>query len=356
MRRWIDALEMPPTAGLPLRFGDLRAGSAASLAQTVAPWTGTPDTITTCSGTAALVVALRCLAAQQDDRREVIVPAYTCPLVALAVAHCGLRLRLCDTLPGHFAMDPGALRALLGPQTLAVVPADLGGLAGIHGRRARPGARMRRLRHRGCRPGTGRPPRRRHARRHGGRYRRLQPRRRQGTEHLRRRPAGRTRPGPASGPARCRAMHAAVRARMGTAAQPGAARLLAALYRPRGLPLAYGRTVASRAAPRRPDRRRRRPFPDADSAASSRSAGARASPHARPRACPISCGERAHRRHNACRASPRYPACACSRRRAARRAPGPSSCFAVPGRHCARPSWTPCGPAASVSASYSSTR
>ncbi|KGI77753.1 aminotransferase class I/II-fold pyridoxal phosphate-dependent enzyme [Oleiagrimonas soli] len=125
MRRKTDAREIPPTAGLPLRLGDLRGGQPA-LAQVLAPYSGCEDALLTCSGTAALVVALRMLA-QRSERREVIVPAYTCPLVAIAVAHCGLRLRLCDTQPGHFAMDPDALHAQLGPQTLAVIPAHLGG-------------------------------------------------------------------------------------------------------------------------------------------------------------------------------------------------------------------------------------
>ncbi|RAP57479.1 DegT/DnrJ/EryC1/StrS family aminotransferase [Oleiagrimonas sp. MCCC 1A03011] len=120
-----DRREIPPTAGLPLQFGDLY-GRADPLPHALAPFLGTADALTTCSGTAALVVALRALASI-SERREVIVPAYTCPLVAIAVAHCHLQLVLCDTLPGHFALDPESLQRLAGPETLAVVPAHLGG-------------------------------------------------------------------------------------------------------------------------------------------------------------------------------------------------------------------------------------
>jgi perosamine synthetase len=118
--------EIPPTAGLQLDAGDLRPLRGADLAGALAALTDRPDALLTCSGTAALVVALQTLA-EHSSRREVVVPGYTCPLVVLAIAHCGLRARLCDTRPGHFEMDPATLEALTGPQTLAVVPAHLGG-------------------------------------------------------------------------------------------------------------------------------------------------------------------------------------------------------------------------------------
>ncbi|QWF17537.1 DegT/DnrJ/EryC1/StrS family aminotransferase [Lysobacter capsici] len=121
--------ELPPTAGLPLRWGDFRPGSPRTLSDSLAALIELPpDRLTlTCSGTAALVVALTALQRRGRQRRDVIVPAYTCPLVALAVAHCGLRLRLCDLRRGHFDMDADALRRLCGPNTLAIVPTHFGG-------------------------------------------------------------------------------------------------------------------------------------------------------------------------------------------------------------------------------------
>lgn len=79
-----------------------------------------------CSGTAALVLALTQLS-RLSARRTVIIPAYTCPLVAIAVAHCGLKLRLCDLAPGHFDLDHAMLDALCDQDTLAIVPTHLGG-------------------------------------------------------------------------------------------------------------------------------------------------------------------------------------------------------------------------------------
>lgn len=118
--------EVPPTAGLPLHARDLLPIGVPDLAARLAPLTGRREVLVTCSGTAALVIALTTLA-RSTNRPEVVIPAYTCPLVPMAVAHCGLQVRLCDTRAGHFEMDPMRLRELVGPSTLAVVPAHLGG-------------------------------------------------------------------------------------------------------------------------------------------------------------------------------------------------------------------------------------
>ncbi len=121
-----DHREVPPTAGLPLRTGDFFPGRRGSLPRAMAALTGDADALLTCSGTAALVVALTALA-RTSPRREVVVPAYTCPLVAIAVARSNLTLRVCDTRPGHFEMAPAVLRRICSSDTLAVVPAHLGG-------------------------------------------------------------------------------------------------------------------------------------------------------------------------------------------------------------------------------------
>jgi perosamine synthetase len=119
--------EIPPTAGLPLRLGDLFPQQAA-LGETLAAQLGTPPLQLECSGTAALLVALRTLSELAPDRRTVVVPAYTCPLVAIAVSSLGLELRLCDLRPHHFDMDPRALAEVCDSDTLAVMPTHLAGL------------------------------------------------------------------------------------------------------------------------------------------------------------------------------------------------------------------------------------
>ncbi|WP_240148018.1 DegT/DnrJ/EryC1/StrS family aminotransferase [Luteibacter yeojuensis] len=119
--------EIPPSAGLPLRATDLlpRRGDLPGL---LAGQLGIPVPLLTSSGTAALLIALATLKERAPDRRVVVVPAYTCPLVAIAVHTLGLGLRLCDTRPGHFDMDPEALARACTADTLAVIPTHLGGL------------------------------------------------------------------------------------------------------------------------------------------------------------------------------------------------------------------------------------
>lgn len=118
--------EVPPTAGLPLSWRDLRSASGQHLAPALANLLGIRHAQLECSGTAALVVALTTLQ-RNSPRRQVIVPAFTCPLVALAVAHCGLELVLCDMAENSLDMCPEQLFQLCGEMTLAIIPTHLAG-------------------------------------------------------------------------------------------------------------------------------------------------------------------------------------------------------------------------------------
>jgi len=123
------SFEVPPTAGLPPHWGDLwpfAANANGTLAQRAAQFLHTDWVQAECSGTASLVVALTAMQ-RIAGRRAVVVPAYTCPLVALAVEHCGLQLRICDLAPGSIDFDAAQLAALCDHDTLAVVPTHLAG-------------------------------------------------------------------------------------------------------------------------------------------------------------------------------------------------------------------------------------
>ncbi|MGN6740284.1 DegT/DnrJ/EryC1/StrS family aminotransferase [Dyella sp.] len=119
--------EIPPTAGLPLQAADLLPRRDA-LTATLATQLGAPPLQLECSGTAALLVALHALKARAPNRSVVVAPAYTCPLVAIAVHRMGLTLRLCDTRPGHWDLDPQALTQACREDTLAILPTHLAGL------------------------------------------------------------------------------------------------------------------------------------------------------------------------------------------------------------------------------------
>ena len=118
--------EIPPTAGLPLRLRDLLAREPQPLEEGLKHFLGVPRLRVECSGTAALVVSLTALK-RRSARRRVIVPAYTCPLVAFAVLHCGLVPVPCDVRAGDFQFDLGQLSGLCDRNTLALIPTHLGG-------------------------------------------------------------------------------------------------------------------------------------------------------------------------------------------------------------------------------------
>ena len=118
--------ELPPTAGLPLQAGDLRPGRSGT-PQGLGLALQLPTPVVTSSGSAALWILLETLKAERPGRRTVIVPGFTCPLVAIAARQAGLTLRLCDTRRDHFDLDPEHLRTLCTDQTLAVITTHLGG-------------------------------------------------------------------------------------------------------------------------------------------------------------------------------------------------------------------------------------
>jgi dTDP-4-amino-4,6-dideoxygalactose transaminase len=121
--------ELPPTAGLPLQWRDfLPAFDAPNFEAMLADFIGVPAVQIESSGTACLVLALESLK-RLSSRRTVVIPAYTCPLVPLAIAHVGLRVRLCDTRPDRFDFDTEALAAACDSDTLCVMPTHLGGSA-----------------------------------------------------------------------------------------------------------------------------------------------------------------------------------------------------------------------------------
>jgi len=121
--------EVSPTAGLPLRWRDFFSAATESLEDGLAALLDVPAVQIECSGTAALIVILTTLK-RASTRRSVIIPAYTCPLVVLAIAHCDLTPVLCDLSKDSFDLCPRTLARLVDDDTLAVIPTHLGGRVG----------------------------------------------------------------------------------------------------------------------------------------------------------------------------------------------------------------------------------
>jgi len=79
------------------------------------------------SGTTAFYVILKVLQ-RVSDKTEVIVPAYTAPVVILPIWKAGLKPVLCDISLDTFNMDISSLKNAISDNTLCVVPTHLFGL------------------------------------------------------------------------------------------------------------------------------------------------------------------------------------------------------------------------------------
>ena len=117
--------ELPPTSGLPPHIADLYRFSPHALSDLLAASLGTDRVTLTCSGSSALVIAFDYFK-RLAVGGEVILPAFSCPLVAHAALKAGLSVRLCDTMPARFDLDLGQLARILSADTLAVVPTHFG--------------------------------------------------------------------------------------------------------------------------------------------------------------------------------------------------------------------------------------
>jgi dTDP-4-amino-4,6-dideoxygalactose transaminase len=79
------------------------------------------------SGKAALTLVLRALSLLRPGKTEVVVPAYTCYSVPSAVVSAGLRPVPADVAPETLDFSREALRRVVGPSTLCVLPDHLFG-------------------------------------------------------------------------------------------------------------------------------------------------------------------------------------------------------------------------------------
>lgn len=104
-----------------LTMGPTVAEFEAAIARAV----GTAHAAAVSSGTAALHLALLALGIGPGD--EVLVPAYTFPATANAVALCGARPVLVDIDPDTFVLDPASVAAAVSPRTRAVIAVHLFG-------------------------------------------------------------------------------------------------------------------------------------------------------------------------------------------------------------------------------------
>lgn len=126
---------LAPTAA-PLTAGDLvhaLAGTfhgesySRSLVAELRHYFGAKHVFLISSGKAALTLILLALR-RLSDKREVLLPAYTCHSVPAAVERAGLSPTLADVDPDTLDFDYGSLGKSIGPRTLCVVSTHLFGI------------------------------------------------------------------------------------------------------------------------------------------------------------------------------------------------------------------------------------
>jgi dTDP-4-amino-4,6-dideoxygalactose transaminase len=126
----------PPPAAAPQTAGDLLRGLLGlalgrryrqRLEQELCEYFGVRHAFLVSSGKAGLALVLSALR-RISDRREVVIPAYTCFSVPSAVVKAGLRVRPCDVDPRTGDLDLGELRRTVSDATLCVIPTHLFGI------------------------------------------------------------------------------------------------------------------------------------------------------------------------------------------------------------------------------------
>ncbi|MDD5692144.1 MAG: DegT/DnrJ/EryC1/StrS family aminotransferase [Candidatus Omnitrophica bacterium] len=90
---------------------------------------GVPCALLTCSGTSAFYLILESLK-KISTRSTIIIPAFVCPLIPLAIKRAGLNIRLCDINRDNFDYDMDTLRKICSEDNdiLAILAVHLAGI------------------------------------------------------------------------------------------------------------------------------------------------------------------------------------------------------------------------------------
>lgn len=132
-----------PPAAAPLALKDLWKGLKGFFAggeylgrleEGIREYFGVSHVWLTSSGKAALYVILRSLSSLRPDRKEVLIPAYTCFSVPSAIIRAGLEVALCDIDASSLDFDDALLKRSINARTLCVVPNHLFGIPSRMGR------------------------------------------------------------------------------------------------------------------------------------------------------------------------------------------------------------------------------
>lgn len=121
--------ELPPTAGMPVSPFELVNLITArdTFAEDICKFLAVDDVEFFSSATTALWIAFETLK-RKTGRTHIVLPGYTCPLVAISAHAAGLRVRLCDLQPNSFELDLNHLERIADEKVACIVPTDMAGL------------------------------------------------------------------------------------------------------------------------------------------------------------------------------------------------------------------------------------
>lgn len=127
--------EIPPTAGWPLTVKSLTTSLFKKhpfglLEDDFKKYLGAPQAKLTYSGTSAFYIILESLK-KLSNKKTVIIPAFICPLMPLAIKKAGLKIEVCDTNAQNFDFDKNKMENICASNNdiLAILAVHLGGLA-----------------------------------------------------------------------------------------------------------------------------------------------------------------------------------------------------------------------------------
>ncbi|MDD5595410.1 MAG: DegT/DnrJ/EryC1/StrS family aminotransferase [Candidatus Omnitrophica bacterium] len=126
--------EIPPTAGWPLTIRSLitsclKKHPQGLLEEDFKKYLGSPAALLTYSGTAAFYLILETVK-KLSNKKTVVIPAFICPLIPLAIKKAGLKIKVCDTNADNFDFDINKLKNICAADNdiLAIMALHLGGL------------------------------------------------------------------------------------------------------------------------------------------------------------------------------------------------------------------------------------
>lgn len=130
-------LKKIPSAGTPIGLRELLSGlkgllnprvSIESFEGEIKALLGVGFAFAVNSGTTAIYIALEAFKRIRPDRKKVIIPAYTAPVIKLPIERAGLEIVLCEVSRETFNMDLNKLPALLSKDVLCIIPVHLFGI------------------------------------------------------------------------------------------------------------------------------------------------------------------------------------------------------------------------------------